>query len=180
MGGCDATLKELIETCGTGSRGLTGGGQSGQSIPRQHGRRATNDHRAATFSAETVMCHCQEVCTLLTAQTENNRGRRFFRCPSNNCDFFLWEHPTVSHPNSNNSTNIGNSGAPRRGNLQTNSRENNYSSNFRGGRASRGRRPGSGVAGAFARATGETLANGSCYVCGDNSHWANNCPNRNS
>ena len=33
--------------------------------------------------------------------------------------------------------------------------------------------------GAFVRATGETSINGSCFVCGETSHWANNCPNRN-
>ena len=53
--------------------------------------------------------------------------------------------------------------------------------NSRGGRANkRGRgRQNTVGRGAFVRATGETSINGSCFVCGETSHWANNCPNRN-
>lgn len=184
IGGCDVILKELAEICGTGSWGLLGGGQrgnrglnNGQSNLRQGERRTSHqDRRSATHQAEVVMCHCQEICSLLTAQTENNRGRRFFRCPSNNCDFFLWEPPTNTSDNPPN-TSSSSGYAQRRGNLQTRAPRNNHT---RGGRASRGRRTGAGIEGAFVRATGETLVDGSCFVCGEISHWANNCPNRNS
>lgn len=36
----------------------------------------------------TVRCECDKPCKLLTANTEANRGRRFHRCPTGECEFF--------------------------------------------------------------------------------------------
>lgn len=69
-----------------------------------------------------------------------------------------------------------------RGSLQTRPPRSNQAMRGRmnAGRTSTTRRAEVGRQAAFVRATGEAVSNNSCFVCGETSHWANNCPNRNS
>ncbi|KAH7665841.1 DNA topoisomerase III protein [Dioscorea alata] len=196
IGGCDATLRELTEICGTGSRNLPGmtaraqrtaypssDSQSGHRRQRAcaHCRQtshASNDCPSLTSHARGVhsrrsqnprndpgqiSCHCGEPCTLRTANTENNRGRKFYTCQSRDCDFFLWEDNANNDESQRHSASHGRSG---RSSL----------SSRRGGR-SRGQRAPETDGVAFVSATGERVS-GRCYVCGDPSHFANVCPNR--
>ncbi|XP_012081967.1 DNA topoisomerase 3-alpha isoform X2 [Jatropha curcas] len=139
IGGCDETLRQLIEICGTGSR------VQGES---------------------SVSCGtCGTPCLLRTANTANNRGRKFYSCSSQGCNFFVWED------NLNNGSN--------RRNAPHGSMDNSASNPSR--RSGRGRGVQSGGRGAdvtFVSATGDPISGRRCYVCGDPSHFANACPNR--
>ncbi|KAI5070985.1 hypothetical protein GOP47_0013236 [Adiantum capillus-veneris] len=189
VGGCDPVLKELIEICGTGTRSQPGGRQAGNRGPSNAQTNSRSDPRGvphpdqhpAPNLSDAVMCHCQQVCSLLTAQTESNRGRRFYRCSSNSCDFFLWEIPTSSHASAvdNFPTNTGRAGQEqRRINMQPRAGRNGQASRGRTRAGRRETRAENG--GAFVRATGEAISPNSCFVCGETSHWANSCPNRNT
>ncbi|CAL9188554.1 DNA topoisomerase 3-alpha-like isoform X2 [Musa acuminata AAA Group] len=198
IGGCDVILRELIEICGTGSHNHTGMSARGQrgteplsSASRGNSRQEpclhcgqtghSSNHcpsqdsscpraaqparvRNARIISGEVQCNsCGATCALRTANTESNRGRKFYTCQSQECGFFVWadsleDGGTRGH------------GGSRGGNGRSSSTAR------RGGRA-RGRRdaPTNGVA--FVSATGEPVS-GSCFVCGDPSHFANACPNR--
>ncbi|KAF6167122.1 hypothetical protein GIB67_029760 [Kingdonia uniflora] len=136
VGGCDETLKELIEICGTGSRnppanipGLVKiiipvsaargrGGHTSSSTSAQRGStrqgvcthcrqtsHSSNDcpsqvsrsqsvppQRRNTQNGETsIACStCGTMCGLRTANTETNRGRKFYSCQSRVCKFFVY------------------------------------------------------------------------------------------
>ncbi|CAN1231064.1 DNA topoisomerase 3-alpha [Linum grandiflorum] len=119
IGGCDETLRQLTEMCGTGNRGQGRGrataptasnprqgqnpciycnqvGHSSmacpsrqqQSAPRSARPRGTNQQ--SEQSSPAVSCStCGSPCTVRTANTANNRGRRFYSCNSQACNFFV-------------------------------------------------------------------------------------------
>ncbi|KAL4183811.1 hypothetical protein AMTRI_Chr11g156980 [Amborella trichopoda] len=195
IGGCDETLRELIQICGTGPRNLSSGSGTRGRQPTQFSgsaqRRNTsqvvcarcrqsghssNDcpqisrsqdaqrpgHGNSNSGGADVLCEsCQMPCTVRTANTENNRGRRFYKCDRQECNFFIWEDAIGS----------GNRGA---------SRVNGNRSSVRGGQAGRGRgrRGARSGAATFVTATGEPVSDRRCFSCGDPSHFANVCPNR--
>ncbi|XP_028549631.1 DNA topoisomerase 3-alpha isoform X2 [Dendrobium catenatum] len=195
VGGCDDILRELVEICGTGSRNATPmtargqtsdppnatnrrntgstpcsrcrqAGHSSNDCPSQVSRscRAQSTISNSRNSAGPILCNCGEPCTLRTANTESNRGRKFYACQSRNCDFFVWEE------------NLENGAAQGRGAARGNSGRSSSSTARRGGRG-RGERGGQADGLRFVSATGERVP-GSCFVCGDPSHFANTCPNR--
>ncbi|KAJ0612116.1 putative DNA topoisomerase transcription factor interactor and regulator CCHC(Zn) family [Helianthus annuus] len=104
---------------------------------------------------------CGSLCVLKTANTESNRGRKFYSCQTQGCKFFVcWEDSVPT-------TRGGGSGS-----ATTTSR--------RGGRGG-GRGGGGGQGGGdvrFVSATGDPVSGRSCFICGDPSHFANACPNR--
>ncbi|KAL6011782.1 DNA topoisomerase 3-alpha [Asimina triloba] len=108
-----------------------------------------------------VVCGgCGTPCVLLTASTATNRGRKFYKCLSQACNFFVWADSVDTN-------SMGRGSGP-----QANS------TTGRGGR-SRGRRGAhTGQGTTFVTATGEPVSGQRCYSCGDPSHFANVCPNR--
>ncbi|WZY79695.1 hypothetical protein YC2023_026079 [Brassica napus] len=143
VGGCDDVLKQLIDICGTGSR---------------------------SQDETTVSCTtCGTPCAIRTANTEANRGRKFYSCPSQGCNFFTWED-SISNGTGNATTGSNSGGSGRRG--RGGGRGN------RGGGQRGGGRGGGGTS--FVSATGEPVSGRRCFSCGDPSHFANACPNRNS
>lgn len=195
IGGCDDILRQLTEICGTGSRiSARGRGTSSSSVQRgntaqsvcvfcQQLDHSSNDcpsqvvgsrsarHRQ-TGESSFSCSNCGTPCVLRTANTTNNRGRKFYKCQSQECNFFAWE-------DSVDSVNGGNSAA------QSNIRSSaSAASNTNPGRnTGRGRGWGQGqgqgqIAATFVSATGEPISDRRCFVCGDPSHFANVCPNR--
>ncbi|KAJ8634027.1 hypothetical protein MRB53_027363 [Persea americana] len=191
IGGCDDTLKELIEICGTGSRNpvitpargrrpmepssnaqrgttrqsacvhcrQTGHSsndcpsQTSNSRGSQRGRRLSLQNGTTTLSCNA----CGEPCIFRTANTANNRGRKFYKCQREECNFFVWEDSI-----DNNDTGRGGARSPP-------------------SRGSRGRGRGEGRSAtnvSFVTATGEPISGRRCFICGDPSHFANVCPNR--
>ncbi|KAG5528713.1 hypothetical protein RHGRI_029395 [Rhododendron griersonianum] len=137
---------------------------------------------------------CGSPCFLRTANTANNRGRKFYSCQSQGCNFFVFLKGTKVS-----SSFIDGIKKPAAyGNLKSkhfslaplNCRwEDNLSNNNGGrraepanvGRIGRGRGGRSGRAAAdttFVSATGDPVSGRRCYVCGDPSHFANVCPSR--
>ncbi|CDY39837.1 BnaC02g42810D [Brassica napus] len=199
IGGCDDVLKQLIDICGTGSRsqaraapGATPNNVRGSNIRQnnvcihcqQGGHTSANcPTRASGYrnprstgtanprnDETTVSCTtCGTPCAIRTANTEANRGRKFYSCPSQGCNFFTWED-SISNGTGNATIGSNSGGSGRRGRG--------------GGRGNRGggqRGEGRGGGGtSFVSATGEPVSGRRCFSCGDPSHFANACPNRNS
>ncbi|XP_050372382.1 DNA topoisomerase 3-alpha isoform X3 [Argentina anserina] len=186
IGGCDEILRQLTEICGTGSRSAARGRgpaassnvqrnntrqgaciychQSGHSSgdcpsqsvgPRSVRPRTMNAQNAGQISVSCTTCGAQ--CALRTANTTQNRGRKFYKCPSQECNFFVWED------------SVGNGSVGRGFQRAT---------NVDGQSAARGRGAGRGTGGTFVSATGDPNSGRRCFVCGDPSHFANVCPNR--
>lgn len=134
-------------------------GHSSNELPRQPQR-----HRAGSTGTQEVLCEsCQMPCPLRTANTENNRGRRFYTCQTRSCNFFKWED-SIQTANASAGRNRGGTNGEGNGRRRVN-RTNSRSD--RGGRGD----------GNFVSATGEEVVR-RCFVCGDPSHFANACPNR--
>ncbi|KAJ0981608.1 hypothetical protein J5N97_009863 [Dioscorea zingiberensis] len=131
-------------------------------VSRTHGVHSRRSQNSRNGPGQ-ICCHCGEPCTLRTANTENNRGRKFYTCQSRDCDFFLWED------------NADDEGSRRHGASRGRSGRSSASSR-RGGRG-RGQRLTHPDSVTFVSATGEPVS-GRCYVCGDPSHFANACQNR--
>ncbi|KAL3729037.1 hypothetical protein ACJRO7_033608 [Eucalyptus globulus] len=193
IGGCDDTLQQLTEICGTGSRmsAARGGGptplsssaqrsnsrQQACSNCRQLGhsstdcpsvisgtrnsrsRRADQQDGGLSVSCDT----CGASCPMRTANTANNKGRKFYSCQSEGCNFFVWED-SLQNGGGRHGANGGASNSRAR-------------SNSLGGRGRGGRGGNNATNGTFVSATGDPVT-GRCYVCGDPSHFANACPNR--
>lgn len=188
-------------------RNCTNCGQSGHynmDCPRyQQGRtpnrvqdRRRNDSSVPTASASaatgTVRCECDKPCKLLTANTEANRGRRFHRCPTGECEFFQWEDaPGVHAPEPEpiptqrgQARGQGRGRGGRRGRATSRATARSTSSrtvisSSSGSSRSSGARGGqsNSTRGTFVSATGES---GSvCFRCNQSGHWANACPTRN-
>ncbi|KAI8028818.1 DNA topoisomerase 3-alpha [Camellia lanceoleosa] len=200
IGGCDEILKQLVEICGTGSRNLSttpargrGTATSSSSAQRSNSRQiacthcrqyghSSNDCPSQTSRSSrarsqgmnqqsdnagesSIPCDtCGTPCILRTANTESNRGRKFYSCQSQGCNFFAWE-------DSLNNSNRGRS-VPR-----ANVSSSASNTRARGGRG-RGGRSGRAVDMTFVSATGDPISGRRCFVCGDPSHFANVCPNR--
>ncbi|KAG8383914.1 hypothetical protein BUALT_Bualt04G0063600 [Buddleja alternifolia] len=190
IGGCDNTLRQLVEICGTGSRNnssVPGRGQgqasssssaqqsnsrsqgawqtahSASSYPSQSSRgRNARPQEAATRDGESsIPCtSCGASCNLRTANTAANRGRKFYSCQAQGCNFFVWED------NANGGGTVPQGGISRSAS----------NSSRRGGRG-RSNRSGQTSDVTFMSATGEPIS-GRCFVCGDPSHFANACPTR--
>ncbi|XP_050372374.1 DNA topoisomerase 3-alpha isoform X2 [Argentina anserina] len=185
IGGCDEILRQLTEICGTGSRSAARGRgpaassnvqrnntrqgaciychQSGhssgdcpsQSVGPRSVRPRTMNAQNGQISVSCTTCGAQ--CALRTANTTQNRGRKFYKCPSQECNFFVWED------------SVGNGSVGRGFQRAT---------NVDGQSAARGRGAGRGTGGTFVSATGDPNSGRRCFVCGDPSHFANVCPNR--
>ncbi|XP_007048480.2 PREDICTED: DNA topoisomerase 3-alpha isoform X2 [Theobroma cacao] len=197
IGGCDDILRQLIEICGTGSRMSARGrgptttssnvqrnssrqgaclycqqtGHSSNDCPSQFSGSRNSRSRTNSQNGEpSVLCStCGTPCVLRTANTANNRGRKFYSCPSQECNFFIWED---EHNNGTGGRSIPRAGI-----------NGSASNSSRGGGRGRGRgRFGQNGARAadvtFVSATGDPISGRRCYVCGDPSHFANVCPNR--
>lgn len=205
IGGCDETLRQLIEICGTGSRAQARGRPT-TTTPSNGPPTATprNPQRSNSRQAPCIYCYqtghastdcpsrisatrhvqshgmnqqngessipcstCGTPCVLRTANTANNRGRKFYSCSSQACNFFVWED------------NLNNGSAPRsapRPNIS-----NSASIPSRTGGRGRGVQNAGRAAGVtFVSATGEPISGRRCFVCGDPSHFANACPSRGS
>ncbi|XP_014523288.1 DNA topoisomerase 3-alpha isoform X1 [Vigna radiata var. radiata] len=193
IGGCDEILSQMTEICGRGSRmparprGPTAPpsnahhtnprqrpcvncqetGHSSNDCPLRSGNVGHRGRSEHNGEASVSCTSCGTPCILRTANTANNRGRKFYACQSQECNFFVWED----------SLNDGTRG-------RSASRSNSIpSSNPRraGGRGSRGRGGQTGAHAAattFVSATGDPISGRRCFRCGDPSHFANVCPNR--
>ncbi|XP_010270299.1 PREDICTED: DNA topoisomerase 3-alpha [Nelumbo nucifera] len=200
IGGCDETLKQLTEICGTGSRnppstsargrGTTASstnaqrvstmqgvcehcrqtGHSSNDCPTQVSRRQSVRPRGRNSQrgGSSVSCNsCGTLCALRTANTANNRGRKFYSCQE--CNFFVWE-------DSVNGNNTQGQSVPHASYRRA---ANSGSNSSRRGRRGRGGRSGASTTNTrFVSATGEPVSGMSCYICGDPSHFANVCPDR--
>lgn len=194
VAGCDETLRELIDICGTGSR-------STSNIPaRGRGSTASSSHVQQTYTRHSSCAHCRQPghssgncpsqrsaqshgmntqngdssipcnfcgrpCIQRTANTANNRGRHFYKCQSQECDFFVWVD------------GIGNSAGGRASHAGANRSVSNSSRRSGHGRGG-GRSSAHGNDMTFVSATGDPVSDRRCFVCGDPSHFANACPNR--
>uniref|UniRef100_A0A3B5MK04 DNA topoisomerase n=1 Tax=Xiphophorus couchianus TaxID=32473 RepID=A0A3B5MK04_9TELE len=70
IGGCDETLREVLDL-----KYLGGGGRGGE------GR----------TSSDVIVCNCGQDALLLTVRKDGlNQGRQFYKCNSGACNFFLW------------------------------------------------------------------------------------------
>ncbi|KAA8547075.1 hypothetical protein F0562_003504 [Nyssa sinensis] len=140
-------------------------GHSSNDCPSQASRfRSTRSLGMNPQTGESsIPCNtCGTPCVLRTANTANNKGRKFYSCQSQECNFFVWE-------DSLNNANGGRSAsrATRSSSASNPSR--------RGGRGHSGTHTPDVT---FVSATGDPISGRRCYVCGDPSHFANVCPNR--
>ncbi|KAG2543269.1 hypothetical protein PVAP13_9NG735900 [Panicum virgatum] len=198
VGGCDDILKELMEISRFGSRSQAATPARGrqtpngarQGPPRQdlhtnirpvgqlnnenpsvmhsQGFRSTHTQNPSNASGQVLCTSCGEPCILRIANTDANRGRKFYKCQDPGCGFFKWEDELE------NAMPGG-----RRGRGSSRQAPASASAGRRGGAQARGRRGRGRNAdgGMFVSATGDTVS-GCCFTCGDPSHFANACPNR--
>lgn len=205
IGGCDETLRQLIEICGTGSR-VQARGRPPTTTPSNGPPTTTpsNPQRSNSRQAPCIYCYqtghastdcpsrisatrhvqshgmnqqngessipcstCGTPCVLRTANTANNRGRKFYSCSSQACNFFVWED------------SLNNGSAPRSAPRQNISSSASNPSR-RGGRGRGVQNAGRAGDVTFVSATGEPISGRRCFVCGDPSHFANACPSRGS
>ncbi|OEL29588.1 DNA topoisomerase 3-alpha [Dichanthelium oligosanthes] len=129
------------------------------SVMHSQGFRSTHTQNPSNASdAGQVLCtSCGEPCISRIANTDANRGRKFYKCQDPGCGFFKWEDELE------NATPRG-----RRG------RGSSRQAPASAGRRGRGRNADGGM---FVSATGDPVSGG-CFTCGDPSHFANACPNR--
>lgn len=138
--------------------------------PRNSRSSRTNSQNGMQGDPSVVSCStCGTPCVLRTANTATNRGRKFYSCPSQECNFFMWED----------GVNNGNGGrsVPRAG-INSSASHSNSNSSRRGGRGQVGHNGALAADITFVSATGEPVSGRRCFVCGDPSHFANVCPNR--
>ncbi|XP_078164246.1 topoisomerase 3alpha isoform X2 [Carex rostrata] len=178
--GQGATETPRSTTSGTHSRLLscTNCNQTGHSFddcpsrfvdPRAPQSTSRNNGR---YSDQLPCRQCGGPCVQRTANTENNRGRKFYKCQSEDCGFFIWEDNILD-----NSMGRGSGGARGRGARSTAASRNGGHGRGRGRARARGRSSANSDGFTFVTATGEPVS-GRCYICGDPSHFANTCPER--
>ncbi|GMP25157.1 hypothetical protein CsSME_00002157 [Camellia sinensis var. sinensis] len=141
-------------------------GHSSNDCPSQTSRssRARSQGMNQQSGESSIPCDtCGTPCILCTANTESNRGRKFYSCQSQGCNFFAWED---SLNNSNRGRSV----------LRANVSSSASNTIARGGRG-RGGRSGRAVDTTFVSATGDPISGRRCFVCGDPSHLANVCAN---
>eukprot|EP00899_Mesostigma_viride_P001798 jgi/Mesvir1/11619/Mv00025-RA.1 len=139
--------------------GRSDGHERGQTRGRGRGRGAAAGGRGHAAIPE---CGCGVACVELQSRTPNNPGRAFFKCADRDapCGFFVWKDEYI------------NNGPASRGGGAT------------GGRGGRAQAP----AAAFASAAGGYVGTGAggmggggpsraCFRCGEEGHYASNCPN---
>ncbi|XP_074320919.1 DNA topoisomerase 3-alpha [Silene latifolia] len=203
IGGCDDTLRQLTEICGTGSRNLSGMSASAR------GRNSTTSGSNPTSNVRHTACtHCRQtghnsnncpsqVSTSGSARsqgTNSQNGVSSVACNSCGEPCVLRTANTANNRGRNFYScrpecrffvweDMIQNDARQQGPSHTNGRGSNSNSRGRGsrgrGRGSRGGGGGGGGrgnAGTFVSATGDPVR--SCYNCGDPSHFANACPNR--
>ncbi|KAL1536325.1 DNA topoisomerase 3-alpha [Salvia divinorum] len=186
IGGCDDTLRQLVEICGTRSRnnsnapGRAQRHTSSSSTAQQSDSRNQTSwqtrHSSGSYPSEnahpqeavagdgesTIPCtSCGAPCNLRTANTPANRGRKFYACRAQGCNFFVWE-------------DTANDGVTA---IQGSNSRSASSGGRRGGRGRGSRSRGRVNDTSFVSAIGEPIS-GRCFVCGDPAHFANACPNR--
>ncbi|KAB1210515.1 DNA topoisomerase 3-alpha [Morella rubra] len=141
-------------------------GHSSSDCPSQVSGYRSARQRGQSGESSVPCSSCGTTCILRTANTANNRGRKFYSCQSQDCNFFVWED----------SLNNGSGGSVPRTRMNVSA-----SNSSRGGGRGTGR---GGRGGAhtttFVSATGDPVSGRRCFVCGDPSHFANVCPNRGS
>ncbi|KAI3899021.1 hypothetical protein MKW92_017743 [Papaver armeniacum] len=135
-------------------------------------------------SGETlVTCdNCGAPCPLREANTENNRGRKFYSCQSRECNFFKWADSidtragTEAMGSSRSASSNTSSAARRGGRGRGRASGRGGSGSGSGGRTSRARAAPTGTT--FVSATGEPISAGMrCVFCGQY-HQPGNCPAR--
>lgn len=147
IGGCDETLREVLNL-----KYLRGGGDSStrvnhSSAPLQSNRPVTNPAlqsrseirppppRPRTGSSRpsttpiwsiqpsqsvqnNVVCNCSQDALLLTVRKEGpNQGRQFYKCSTGNCKFFLWVEQQNDHLGSGSTGQPGPGSQPPRPSL---------------------------------------------------------------
>lgn len=125
IGGCDETLREVLNLKYLRGGGGGGGGDSRtqvdhSSAPRQsncpvtspplqsrsESRPSLNTSPAWSIQPSqsvqnNVVCNCGQDALLLTVRKEGpNQGRQFYKCNTGNCNFFLWREPQNDQPGS--------------------------------------------------------------------------------
>lgn len=120
IGGCDETLREVLDlkylrAGGSGGGGLNGGGRGdGPHPPAPQPPRAPRSNtrpslppvptwapqpqpppRALSVSTNSdsnaIVCNCGQQALLLTVRKDGpNQGRQFYKCNGGTCGFFLW------------------------------------------------------------------------------------------
>ncbi|KAL6976880.1 DNA topoisomerase 3-alpha [Sarracenia purpurea var. burkii] len=148
-------------------------GHSANDCPSQgfHSSWAQPQRMGQQNGESSIPCQtCGTPCILRTANTANNRGRKFYSCQSQGCNFFVWED---SLGNSN-----GRRSAPRGNNSSSVSNTRSRGGHGRGNGSGRGGRSGHNADMTFVSATGDPISSRRCWVCGDPLHFANVCPNR--
>lgn len=131
----------------------------------------TQNSRNASSSGEVLCTTCGEACINRTANTEANRGRKFYKCQNPGCGFFVWEDEL------DNVAPRGRGRGSRGGGRQASASASASAGRRGGGRGRRGRGNTDADGMTFISATGDTV-HGCCFTCGDPSHFANACPNR--
>lgn len=147
--------------------------------------------QARAFSADisegsepSMQCPCGAgLCPVLTAKTERNSGRQFFRCPlkegEGSCRFFKWcdelnsisnPLPSVAHGFSSNNDNTPSNSGRTRPSLCC------YKCGMDGHWAKDCTNSSSGLIGVSGTGQGErSSASNTCFKCGQAGHWAKDC-----
>ncbi|KAK8951975.1 hypothetical protein KSP39_PZI003183 [Platanthera zijinensis] len=175
--GQTSDLPNTIRRRNTGTNPCIHCGQTGHSsnncpsqVSRSSRSQSTRVSNSTNYTAGQILCNCGEPCALRTANTESNRGRKFYSCQSRDCDFFKWED------DAENDMAQGRGTARGRGARHGSGGRSSSTGSRRGGRGRERRRDQAGGL-TFVSATGERVS-GACFVCGDPSHFANTCPTR--
>ncbi|KAI3900876.1 hypothetical protein MKW92_037886 [Papaver armeniacum] len=201
IGGCDDILRQLRDICGTGSRSSVssaprGNGPTAASSNTQRANTTTRQgpvtctHCRQTghssnecqtrmprpqASQNSVTCdNCGAPCPLREANTENNRGRKFYSCQSRECNFFKWADSIDTRAG----TEAMGSSRSASSNTSSAARSNRGGSGSGSGGSTSRARAAAPTGDMFVSATGEPISAGMrCVFCGQY-HQPGNCPAR--
>lgn len=111
IGGCDETLREVLDLKYLRAGGSGGGLGRGAAPPRAEPSRnaiprpllpvsgpswipqppAGGAANGSNGSSDAVVCNCGQDAILLTVRKDGlNQGRKFYKCSAGSCNFFLW------------------------------------------------------------------------------------------